>query len=623
MASIKNMQIEIFHFEKNTIRVIGTHENPKFVVKDVCDVLGLTNPTHALKNIPNKWKDDLTKSEDSSGRKINMLTVTEPGLYKLIIRSNKPAAEKFQEWICEEVLPSIRKKGEYVLEEYKKKIEEQKQALEQKTREIEEQKQALEDEKEQVELLKLKNCKQPMIHKEKYVIYMVTTESQEQKGVYNVGRSINLGNRLHSYNKMENCKVIYFRENKSRNHMIIAEKLLLAKLEEYRECANHDRFILPKGKNVGFFKDIMDECANVVNSIKEVSENNIQEDRKLHDKEYYTDNAKYIQKRNKIYYKKFKNHVLGRNKKYRIANTNKIKQHNKNYRMNNKLKISFKRKEQYQQNREVVIARVKNYAEKNKEKVSLQHKKYREKNKEYLSQKKKEYVEKNKDKLWEKSKEYYKQNSEKIKQKTTNYYHENKEKMLERQKNYAIRTKEIRAVKTKIYRELNKEKINSQRKEYREKNKDKLTEKQREKILCECGTTYSRSAKSSHIKSIKHQKFVDSTKEFPNQKCECGSVYTNIDHHIKTIKHKNFVNNKIELKEPKENCECGGLYIKSKKSSHIKCNKHQNYLKTKEMVTPKELCECGGSYIKFGKNRHLKTDKHQNFVKSNQNSTII
>ena len=59
-----------------------------------------------------------------------MLVVNEAGLYKLIMRSNKPIAEKFQEWVCEDVLPSIRKKGEYILEEYKQKLEKQEKELE-------------------------------------------------------------------------------------------------------------------------------------------------------------------------------------------------------------------------------------------------------------------------------------------------------------------------------------------------------------------------------------------------------------------------------------------------------------------------------------------------------------
>ena len=137
----ESMDIQIYTFEQRKIRVLGTHDNPYFVVKDVCDVLELSNVTNALRSIPDKWqKDDFTNCKDISGRSINMLTVNEAGLYKLIMRSTKPVAEKFQEWVCEDILPSIRKKGDYVLQEYKDRIEQKTKEIEQKTKELEEQK---------------------------------------------------------------------------------------------------------------------------------------------------------------------------------------------------------------------------------------------------------------------------------------------------------------------------------------------------------------------------------------------------------------------------------------------------------------------------------------------------
>jgi anti-repressor protein len=68
-----------------------------------------------------------------------MIILSEPAVYKLIMRSNKPVAQKFQEVVCEEILPSLRKKGEYKiqsiidknikLEEEKLKIEEEKKNI--------------------------------------------------------------------------------------------------------------------------------------------------------------------------------------------------------------------------------------------------------------------------------------------------------------------------------------------------------------------------------------------------------------------------------------------------------------------------------------------------------------
>jgi len=45
-----------------------------------------------------------------------MVTINEAGLYKLIMRSNKKVAQKFQEVVCEDILPSLRKKGSYTIQ---------------------------------------------------------------------------------------------------------------------------------------------------------------------------------------------------------------------------------------------------------------------------------------------------------------------------------------------------------------------------------------------------------------------------------------------------------------------------------------------------------------------------
>lgn len=70
--------------------------------------------SNALLNISEKWKG--TKVISTLGGKQNMRIINEAGLYKLIMRSNKPIAQKFQEVVCEEILPNLRKKGEYKMQ---------------------------------------------------------------------------------------------------------------------------------------------------------------------------------------------------------------------------------------------------------------------------------------------------------------------------------------------------------------------------------------------------------------------------------------------------------------------------------------------------------------------------
>ena len=98
-----------FNFQTHEIRIITIEDDPWFVAKDVCDVLGLENVTKALLKVPEKHKG--VNSIQTPGGLQQMNTVDEPGLYRLILRSDKPAAEPLLEWVTSEVLPSIRKTG--------------------------------------------------------------------------------------------------------------------------------------------------------------------------------------------------------------------------------------------------------------------------------------------------------------------------------------------------------------------------------------------------------------------------------------------------------------------------------------------------------------------------------
>jgi prophage antirepressor-like protein len=85
-------------FNKHNIRIIGTHDTPLFVVKDICKILGLKNPTAVLRNIPDKWKHLLKLSTLNKGDHMTNI-VNESGLYKIIMRSNKEIAQPFQEFV--------------------------------------------------------------------------------------------------------------------------------------------------------------------------------------------------------------------------------------------------------------------------------------------------------------------------------------------------------------------------------------------------------------------------------------------------------------------------------------------------------------------------------------------
>ena len=104
--------IEIFKNERfGEVRVAGTSENPLFCLADVCKILGLRVDAVQSRLTDAPIRIGVT---DSIGREQQMNFVNEKNLYKVIMRSDKPQAEPFQDWVCGEVLPSIRKHGAYM-----------------------------------------------------------------------------------------------------------------------------------------------------------------------------------------------------------------------------------------------------------------------------------------------------------------------------------------------------------------------------------------------------------------------------------------------------------------------------------------------------------------------------
>ncbi|PZV09162.1 MAG: hypothetical protein DCF22_18955 [Leptolyngbya sp.] len=99
-------------FETHEIRWNGDLEYPEWIAQDVAAVLGINGYRQVISRYPENYKG-VTNSDGLDGKDREMLTVTEPGLYRMVFASRKPEAEGFREWVFEEVLPSIRKTGGY------------------------------------------------------------------------------------------------------------------------------------------------------------------------------------------------------------------------------------------------------------------------------------------------------------------------------------------------------------------------------------------------------------------------------------------------------------------------------------------------------------------------------
>ncbi len=105
--------LQVFSYEGKEVRTIQKGGEPWWVLKDVCEVLGLSNPSIVAARLD----DDEVAKFDLGGLSGESNIVSESGLYNVILRSDKPEARKFKRWMTHEVLPSIRKHGAYVTTE--------------------------------------------------------------------------------------------------------------------------------------------------------------------------------------------------------------------------------------------------------------------------------------------------------------------------------------------------------------------------------------------------------------------------------------------------------------------------------------------------------------------------
>ncbi|WP_072628220.1 BRO-N domain-containing protein [Serratia marcescens] len=100
-----------FH-ETHEVRIQVIDGEPWFCLKDVCDILGIKNSSDLLSKQLDKSGVEKIYLR-SGGQNRQFAFVNEPNLYRVIFRSNKPEAKQFQDWVFNEVLPTIRKTGRY------------------------------------------------------------------------------------------------------------------------------------------------------------------------------------------------------------------------------------------------------------------------------------------------------------------------------------------------------------------------------------------------------------------------------------------------------------------------------------------------------------------------------
>ena len=104
---------KVFNYGESPVRTVVKSEEVWFVAKDVSEVLNID--VSQTRRLTDKQKG--LHSIQTPGGPQHMTIINEAGLYKLIFTSRKPDAEKFTDWVTEEVLPSVRKHGAYMTDD--------------------------------------------------------------------------------------------------------------------------------------------------------------------------------------------------------------------------------------------------------------------------------------------------------------------------------------------------------------------------------------------------------------------------------------------------------------------------------------------------------------------------
>ena len=187
MDIVKAFNTNDLHTE---IIIKGTIDDPLFRASDVGVVLELSNIRATIIDFDDSEKRAV-KVVDSTGRMQDVTFLTEKGLYKVLFRSRKPIAQKFQNWVCE-VIKEIRLKGIYKMQtEINKAIEEKNEAIEEKNEAIE---------------VKNKIREKTLIEhfpSNVQCVYYGTIDNNSEKGerLIKFGNSNNLKNRIYNHKK--------------------------------------------------------------------------------------------------------------------------------------------------------------------------------------------------------------------------------------------------------------------------------------------------------------------------------------------------------------------------------------------------------------------------------------
>ena len=242
MDIVKAFNTNDLHTE---IVIKGTIDDPLFRASDIGLVLDISNIRMSIIEFDESEKRAVS-TNDSTGRMQEVTFLTEKGLYKVLFRSRKPIAQKFQNWVCE-VIKELRLKGIYKMQtEINKAIEEKNEAIEEKNEAIEEKNEAIEEKNKIREKTLIENFPSNV-----QCVYYGTIDNKSDKGerLIKFGNSNSLKNRIYNHKKTyQNFRLINaFKvenklqiENAIKEHPLFIERqrTIMIKKHNFTELIN-------------------------------------------------------------------------------------------------------------------------------------------------------------------------------------------------------------------------------------------------------------------------------------------------------------------------------------------------------------------------------------------------
>lgn len=111
-------ELEIFKNEEfGEIRTVTIDGEPWFVAKDIASILGYKDPKNTVKNRCKRGRVFEIPHPQNPEKSLEAMVIPESDIYRLIIGSKLPSAQKFESWVMDDILPSIRKHGAYMTNE--------------------------------------------------------------------------------------------------------------------------------------------------------------------------------------------------------------------------------------------------------------------------------------------------------------------------------------------------------------------------------------------------------------------------------------------------------------------------------------------------------------------------